>query len=75
MYKLCYIYITLLHILYMFNYKLSYLTPEKLAAETYQDLATLYPTGMSVLYSAQCTCTSLFCVKIYLKSFVFYFAC
>jgi hypothetical protein len=35
------------------NYKLCYLTCEKLAAGTCQGLATLYPTGMSVLYSAQ----------------------
>ncbi len=35
------------------NYKLCYLTCEKLAAETCQDLATLNKTGISVLYSAQ----------------------
>ncbi len=57
------------------NYKLCYLTHQKLAAETCQDLATLYPTSMSVLYSAQCTRTAVFYVQICLKSFVFYFAC
>ncbi len=36
------------------NYKLCYLTLGKLAAETCQGLATLYPTSLSVLYSAQC---------------------
>ncbi len=56
-------------------YKLCYLTREKLAAETCQDLAALFPTRMFVLYSAQCTCTSVFLVQICLKSFVFYFAC
>jgi hypothetical protein len=34
------------------NYKLRYLTHEKLAAETCQDLAALYKTGLSLLYSA-----------------------
>jgi hypothetical protein len=38
-------------------------------------LATLYKTGMSVLYSAQCKGTSEFCVQICLKSSVFNFAC
>ncbi len=38
-------------------------------------LATLYKTSISVLYSAQCTRISEFCVQICLKSFVFNFAC
>jgi hypothetical protein len=41
------------------NFKLCYLTREKLAAETCQDLATLYKTGIYVLYSAQCKRTSV----------------
>jgi hypothetical protein len=57
------------------NNKLCYLTREKLAAEACQDLATLYKTGISVLYSAQCKCTSEFRVQICLKSFVYNFAC
>jgi hypothetical protein len=57
------------------NYKLRYLTHEKLAAKTCQDLAALYKTGISVLYIAQCKCTSEFRVQICLKSFVFDFAC
>ncbi len=72
-YKLCY------HIKFVMykrlNYKLCYLTHEKLAAETCQDLAILYQTSMSVLYSAHCTHTSVFRVQICVKSFVFYFAC
>ncbi len=57
------------------NYKLSYLTGEKLGVETCQDLVTLYPTGMSVLYSAQCAHTSVFHIQKSLKSFIVYFAC
>jgi hypothetical protein len=57
------------------NYKLCYLTCEKLAAETCQGLATLYKTGISVLCTAQCKCTSEFREQICLKSFVFHFAC
>jgi hypothetical protein len=55
-----------------FNYKLCYLTCKKLVTETCQDLATLYPTSMSVLYSAQCMRTSVFRIQICLKFYVFY---
>ncbi len=39
------------------NHKFCYLPREKFAVESCQDLATLYKTGMSVLYNAQCTHT------------------
>jgi hypothetical protein len=58
-----------------FNYNLCHLNREKLAAETCQDLAALYKTGISVQYSAQCKRTSEFRVQICLKSFIFNFAC
>ncbi len=56
------------------NYKLYCLTPEELAAEICQDLTILYPTGISVLYSAQCMQKSVFRVQICLKS-LSYFDC
>jgi hypothetical protein len=58
----------------LLNYKLCYIAHKKLAVEACQELATLHPTGMSVLYSAQCMLKSVFCVQICLKSFVFHFA-
>jgi hypothetical protein len=67
MYKLCF--------KQYLNYKLCYLTQEKLAIGTCEERATLYPTCMSVLYSAQCTHTTVYCVQICLRTFVFYFAC
>ncbi len=70
-YKLSYIF-NLFRLKFL-TYKLCYLSREKLAAETCQDLAALYPTGMSVLYSAQCNRTSVFHVHIFLESFVFLF--
>jgi hypothetical protein len=77
MYKICYIKTLLqINVVYILklNYKLCYIACKKLAVEACQEIATLYPTGMSVLYSAQCTCLSMFCVQICLKAFVFYFA-
>jgi hypothetical protein len=57
MYKLCEVKL-LLHVNFVMhkrlNYKLCYLTHEKLDAETCQNLATRDKNGISVVYSAQC---------------------